>query len=173
MELQQYLRVALRYWRSIIAAFLIVVALAFGVTALQRPTYAAESSLFLTVDSGSTAGELSQGATYAERTVTSYIQVATTATVLEPVIAELGLGVTARELAAHLTVMSPASTQIITVTALDPDPARAAALSNAVTRSLLATVDRLSPVGAGDRRLVSATVIDEALPPTSPASPRP
>lgn len=173
MELQQYLRILRRYWRSVLATFFVVLALAAGFTLLQRPTYTADSSIFLTVDSGSTAGELSNGAAYAERTVTSYVQVATTAMVLQPVIDELGLDTTVQELSKKLTVTSPASTQIITVAASDGDANQAARLSGAVARTLLATVDELSPAGPDGRRLVSATVIDEATPPTTPSSPRP
>lgn len=91
MELQQYLQILRRYWRSAVATLLACITLAAGYTLLQGPTYTATSSVFLTVESGGTAGELSQGATYAERTVTSYVKVATTAVVLQPVIDEMSL----------------------------------------------------------------------------------
>ena len=173
MELQQYLRVLRRYWRSILATLFVTVALAAGATILQRPVYTADASLFLTVDSGGTAGELSQGATYAERTVTSYVQVATSAMVLQPVIEELGLDVSPQALAQRLTISSPASTQIITVAAADGSPDQAAALANAVTRTLLGTVDELSPAAPDGRKLVSATIIQDASAPSAPSAPRP
>ncbi|MBK8463261.1 MAG: polysaccharide biosynthesis tyrosine autokinase [Nigerium sp.] len=173
MELQQYLQILRRYWRSTLATLLTCIVLAASYTLLQPPTYTATSSVFLTVESGGTAGELSQGATYAERTVTSYVKVATTAVVLQPVIDELSLDLTPEQLARKLTVTSPTSTQIITVTASDDSPTQAAALSNAVSQKLLAAVDELAPAGPGGARLVSATVIDSAAAPASPASPRP
>lgn len=173
MELQQYLQILRRYWRSTLATLLACIVLAASYTLLQTPTYTATSSVFLTVESGGTAGELSQGATYAERTVTSYVKVATTAVVLQPVIDELSLDLTPERLARKLTVTSPASTQIITVTASDDSPTQAAALSNAVAQKLLAAVDELAPAGPDGARLVSATIIDSAAAPASPASPRP
>lgn len=173
MELEQYLRVLRDYWRSGLATLLACVALAAAFTLLQNPTYAASSSVFLTVESGGTAGELSQGATYAERQVKSFVSVATTAIVLDPVIDELGLKTTPSGLAKRLTVTSPTATSVIKVSALDGTPEGAAKLSDAVAESLLAAVSELSPPGPDGTKLVSATIIDRALVPTSPASPQP
>ncbi len=173
MELQQYLQILRRYWRSALATLLGCIIVAAGYTLLQRPTYMASSSVFLTVESGGTAGELSQGATYAERTVTSYVKVATTAVVLQPVIDELALDVTPDQLARKLAVASPSATQIITVTASDDSASQAAALSNAVAEKLLIAVAELAPAGPDGARLVSATIIDHAPTPLTPASPRP
>ena len=75
MELQEYLRILRDYWRSTLAVLFLCVALSAGFTLLQAPTYTANSAVFLTVESGGTAGELSQGATYAERQVKSYVTV--------------------------------------------------------------------------------------------------
>lgn len=173
MELQQYLQIVRRYWRSCLATVFLCVALAAGFTLLQSPTYTAKSSVFVTVESGDTAGELSQGATYSERQVTSFAKVATTAKVLQPVIEKLRLDVTPAQLAKHVTVTTPASTSIIEVSATDDEPEQAAAIANGVAASLLVAVEELSPPGANGARLVSATVIDGALVPASPSAPRP
>lgn len=173
MELQQYLQIVRRYWRSTLATVLACIVLAALFTLLQKPTYTSTSSVFLTVESGGTAGELSQGATYAERQVTSYVSVATTALVLDPVIQELGLDTTPARLASQLSVSAPSSTSIIKISAEDGSPTGAAELSNAVANSLLNAVDELAPPGPEGNRLVSATIIDSALVPTSPSAPRP
>ncbi len=173
MELQQYLRIVRRYWRSTLATFLLCIALAAAFTLVQSPTYTSSSSIFVTVESGGTAGELSQGATYAERQVTSYANVATTALVLQPVIDELGLNIVPKKLAEGVSVSSPTGTSIIEITASDESAAGAAAISNAVADSLVRSVDELAPPGPEGNRLVSATVIDRALVPPSPSAPRP
>ncbi|SDL81876.1 polysaccharide biosynthesis tyrosine autokinase [Tessaracoccus oleiagri] len=173
MELQQYLQIVRRYWRSTLATVLACIVLAALFTLLQKPTYTSTSSVFLTVESGGTAGELSQGATYAERQVTSYVSVATTALVLDPVIQELELDSTPARLAGKLSVSAPASTSIIKIAAEDDSATGAAELSNAVANSLLNAVDELAPPGPEGNRLVSATVIDSALIPASPSAPRP
>lgn len=125
MEIQQFLKFLRRYWRSALAVLLLCIAAAAGLTLLQTPSYSATSSVFLTVDSGGSAGELSQGATYAERTVTSYVKVATTEVVLRPVIDELGLNTTLVDLREDLTISSPTGTSILNVTARDDDPEQA------------------------------------------------
>lgn len=173
MELQEYLRILRDYWRSALATLLLCVALTAGFTLLQKSTYTATSSVFLTVQSGGSAGELSQGATYAERQVASYVKVTTTASVLQPVIDELGLDTTPAKLADKLTVTSPSATSIVNIAAQDGDPQQAATLSNAVANSLLGAVDELSPPGPDGSRLVSASVIDPAVAPVGPTSPRP
>lgn len=173
MELQEYLRILRDYWRSALATLFLCVALTAGYTMLQTPVYTATSAVFLTVESGGTAGELSQGATYAERQVKSYVTVATTAVVLQPVIDELRLDVKPGQLARQLTVTSPTATSVIKISAQDTDPQQAARLSNAVAESLQDAVQELSPPGPDGVRMVSATVIDQAVTPTSPTAPRP
>ncbi|MHA6509043.1 YveK family protein [Tessaracoccus sp. Y1736] len=122
MEFEQFLRILRRYWTSTLAALLVCVIVAALVTLLQKPTYTPISSVFISVDSGGTAGELSQGATYAERQVKSYVEVATSAIVLEPVIGELNLATSAAALKEALTVSSPTATSIIRIEARDTDP---------------------------------------------------
>src|SRR5690606_24915978 len=102
-----------------------------------------------------------------------YVRVATTAMVMQPVIDELGLHLTPQQLADRLTITSPASTSIITVTAQDGDATRVAAISNAVSNSLLTAVDDLAPAGPDGTQLVSATIIDDAITPSGPSAPRP
>lgn len=173
MELQQYLRIVRLYWRSAIATLLLCVVVAAAVTLVQKPAYTASSVLFLAVESGDSAGELSQGATYAERQVKSFVSVATTTVVLQPVISELGLDITAGQLAKKLAVTSPPATSLINVSVTDGDPAQAARIADAVAVSLTRAVDELSPSGASEVGLVAATVIDPAVAPTSPTAPRP
>ena len=91
MELQQYLKVFRDYWRSILATLFVVVMATAGYTLLQAPTYTATATVFVAVESGDSAGELSQGASYAERQVQSFVQVVETAAILDQVIDELKL----------------------------------------------------------------------------------
>ena len=173
MELQHYLHIIRRYWRSALATVFVCIAFAAASTIIQKPTYTATATVFLIVESGDSAGELSQGATYAERQVKSFIAVTASAVVLQPVIDDLGLAGTPSKLAGSLTVASPSATSIIEITAQDADPQQAAVLVNAVSGSLLDAVDELAPASSDGTRLVSARVIDEALVPATPSAPRP
>ncbi len=173
MELHQYLSIVRRHWRSVIATLLICVVVAAAITFAQKPVYTASSALFLTVESGDSAGELSQGATYAERQVESFVSVATTSVVLTPVIEYLSLDLTPLQLADKLAVTSPTATSLIDVSATDGDPMQAARVADAVAISLARAVDQLSPNDGSGTGLVAASVIDPAVAPTTPTTPRP
>ncbi|WP_182174583.1 polysaccharide biosynthesis tyrosine autokinase [Flaviflexus equikiangi] len=173
MELQQYLKIFRDYWRSIVATLLLVVAAVAGYTVLQTPVYNASASVFVIVESGETAGELSQGASYAERQVQSFVQVTETAVVLQPVIDELGMDTTPKALAGRISVTSPNSTSLISVSVSGTDPAEIAELTDAVAASLVTTVNELSPTTMEGQGLVRATVIDPAVVPSSPSAPKP
>ncbi|NLA28706.1 MAG: polysaccharide biosynthesis tyrosine autokinase [Propionibacterium sp.] len=172
MELQQYLRIVRDYWRSILASLFICIVVAAGVTLMQTPMYSTSSSVFITVESGGTAGELSQGANYAERQVNSFINVTTSEIVLQPAIDQLGLDTTPTRLAKALEVSSPANTSVIKIAAKDPSPEQASLLANTVAANLEEAVTSLAPPGPDGTRLVTATVINSAPIPASPVSPR-
>lgn len=173
MELQDYLRIVRHYWRSFLSTALLCISLAAGFTLLQSPTYTASSSIFLSVEGGGTAGELSQGASYAERQVKSYVNVATTAMVLQPVIDDLGLELTPAQLAKRMTVSSPTATSVIDIAVNDGDPELATRIANAVAASLQQAVVELTPEGPDGTGMVAASVIDPAVVPSTPTSPRP
>lgn len=173
MELQDYLRIVRHYWRSFLSTALLCISLAAGFTLLQSPTYTASSSIFLSVEGGGTAGELSQGASYAERQVKSYVNVATTAMVLQPVIDDLGLELTPAQLAQRMTVSSPTATSVIDIAVNDGDPELATRIANAVAASLQQAVVELTPEGPDGTGMVAASVIDPAVVPSTPTSPRP
>jgi len=173
MPLNEYLQIIRQYWRSTVATILVCIALAAGVTLLQSPTYTSQATVFLTVASGDSASDLSQGASYSERTVTSYVQVATTEVVLQPVIEELGLDTTPAKLAEDLSISAPSSTSLITIQANAGDAEDSAVLANAVAQSLLNAVEDLSPQSSSGEQLVSASTINTALPPSTPTSPNP
>lgn len=173
MDLQSYLRVLRGYWRSIVTLSLLGIILAGAVSLVQDPSYSGSASIFVAVESGGSAGELSQGASYAEQQVQSYARVATTSVVLQPVIDRLGLDETSGDLAERLSVSPHTGTSIIQVTAEDDDADEAAVLANSVAASLTAVIENLSPAGPSGDRLVKATVIEPAIAPDTPTSPRP
>lgn len=173
MELQQYLKIFRDYWRSILATLFVVVMATAGYTLMQAPTYTATATVFVTVESGDSAGELSQGASYAERQVQSFVQVVETAAVLDPVIDEFSIDATSRSLSEQISASSPNSTSLIDITANGGNATETADLANAVAASLVVTVDNLAPTSSNGQGLVSASVIDPATVPNTPSAPKP
>lgn len=172
MELADYWGILRKHWRSITALTFVAILAAAAFSLLTAPTYTATTSVFLSVKSVSSTGELSSGSTFAENQVQSFARVARTPIVLQPVIDDLGLDVTSEELAESLTVTVPVNTATIDLAVVDGDPAQAAAIAAAVGESTVEIVKELSPPAADGSELVVATIIRPATVPTSPTTPK-
>ncbi|MCC6498516.1 MAG: polysaccharide biosynthesis tyrosine autokinase [Propionibacteriaceae bacterium] len=171
MELTDYLRVLRKYWVSVVAILLAGVGAAAAASMLMTPIYTASAGVFLTVNSGATAGELNQGSTYAENQVRSYAQVVTAPVVLQPVIDRLRLGVTAVELADQVTATVPINTAIVNIDVTGADAPLTADTANAIAQQLTVVVDELSPQSQ-EGKTVKATIISPASVPVEWTSPR-
>lgn len=172
MGLHDYLSILRKYWISVAAVFLAGTMAGALVSLISKPTYTATTSIFLTVQSGSSAGELNQGSTYAENQVRSYARVVTKPIVLQPVIDRLELDETPELLAERVTASVPVNTAIIEIEVTDGEPVRTADIANEVGRQVVRIVDALSPAGAGGSKTVEATVIAPASVPAAWTSPR-
>src|SRR3954454_3712872 len=150
MKTVHVLRLFLRHW---IAIGLITLAVGVGVfafSATRTPQYTATSSLYFTVAAGATPVGLSQGSTYLQDQMDSFGELATSPVVLNPVIDNLRLTTTVKDLARSITAVTPRNTVILHVSATDRDPRTAASIANAVTTQLsaeLANVGPKSPTG--------------------------
>lgn len=171
MELSDYLRILRKYWRSITAVTLSGILLAAVITLFTKPTYTSEASLFFSIRSASNVNELNAGSNFAENQVQSFAKVARTDIVLQPVIDELGLGVTTARLAQDIAVIIPAKTATLDLAVEADTPAKAAEIATAVASRLIATVDELSPPAADGTKPVLATVIMQPRVPAAPSSP--
>lgn len=172
MELTDYLRVLRKYWISILLVTLGGVAVAGGASMLMRPVFTASASIFFTVHTSGTAGELNSGSTYASNQVKSYAELTTTPIVLDPVISSLGLDITAAELGERITASAPTSTAIINIEVTGNDAEETAQISNEVARQLIVVVDELSPETTDGTKVVRATIVSAASVPTEWTSPR-
>ncbi|MEW1965891.1 polysaccharide biosynthesis tyrosine autokinase [Micrococcus sp. NPDC078436] len=173
MDLQQYLQTFRKYWRSILTVLSVCVGAALVFTFLQTPKYSSTSSALIAVDTAASPGELSSGALYAERQVSSFVALADSALVLDPVIDELGLNVTPQALRSRVSVSSPAGTSIVDVTVTDTNAGRAAEIANAITASLKNVTSDVVPTGPDGDEIVTVTVVEPAAESSRPVSPRP
>ncbi|MCT2008031.1 polysaccharide biosynthesis tyrosine autokinase [Micrococcus lylae] len=173
MDLQQYLQTFRKYWRSTLAVLLLCTGAAVAFTYVQTPKYSSTSSALIAVDTAASAGELSSGAIYAERQVSSFVALADSALVLEPVIDELGLDVTPQALRSRVSVSAPAGTSIVDVTVTDTNAVRASEIANAITASLKNVTSDVVPTGPDGDEIVTVTVVEPATESSRPVSPRP
>ncbi|RMB58145.1 polysaccharide biosynthesis tyrosine autokinase [Tessaracoccus antarcticus] len=172
MSLQDYLKTILRNWVLIFVVGVIGAAVGFGVALTTPEQYRSTSSLLVTSDRGDSPSELVQGSTYAENLVTTYVVLAKTEIVLQPVIDELGLASTVQSLASVVSADSPLNTVIIDIHADSQDPALSQRISSAVAASLVRVVtSEVSPTAEDGTATIKLTTIQSANLPKYPFAP--
>lgn len=95
-----------------------------------------------------------------------YIQIITSRTVLEKVIAQQGLDVTVADLKSRISATKKTDTRMIDITVTDTDPLRAQAIANTVYE---VAAERIVEVIKLDN--IAVTRVDEASLPAGPSSP--
>lgn len=173
MNLRAYVAVLVKRGWLIVSVLVLSLAAAAASILLMTPTYRATAQLFVStqISSGNLNQELFQGSNFSSDRVKSYSELVNSPTVLEPVIAELNLPVTAPELAARVTAKVPLETVLIDISATSDSPEGAAALANAVSNSLANVVGQLETSTTRGSSPVKATVVTPAVVPPSPAFP--
>ncbi|WP_375426344.1 polysaccharide biosynthesis tyrosine autokinase [uncultured Friedmanniella sp.] len=171
MNLASTLRLLLRHWLFIILVTLLVGAGVYAVSSTREAQYTATTSEYFTISVGQSAAELAQGSNYVLDQMPSFGQLATSPSVLNPVIDDLGLQTTVKQLSRTITVTTPRNTVVMQINAVDPDPARAAAIANAIGSQLSNAVDSVGPKLPNGKSLVTVQSIQTAIPPTVQSSP--
>jgi capsular exopolysaccharide synthesis family protein len=171
LDLRDYLRVVRRNWILITATALAGLLLGGVATSLTKPTYTAETQLFVSISSSGSVQELQQGNTFTQARVQSYVKTVASPAVLQPAIDSLGLTVTPAELADRVKSTTDLNTVLINIAVVDQSPVQAAAIAQAVANSLIATVERLEKPKNGDSSPVSLSVITPAVAPSVPSAP--
>ncbi|MDR7184919.1 capsular exopolysaccharide synthesis family protein [Microbacterium trichothecenolyticum] len=171
MELTDYIRILRKNWVIIVVATLVGIGVAAAWSLTRTPQYEAQSTVFVSTQSGSTIQDLQQGSNFTQSRVQTYTNLVTTPIVMNPVIAELGLGMTASELSAEVEASAALNTTLITITVTGADPVQAADVANALGASLKSVVERLETPNGTDTSPVRVERVKDALPPLSPSSP--
>lgn len=155
----------------IVSATLLGVLAGGVLTYVIKPTYTADTQLFVAIQNSGSAQELQQGNTFTQARVQSYVKTVTTPIVLQPVIDTLGLDVTTDELASRVKGSTDTATVIINISVQDYSPVQAAAIAQAVAESLVRAVDTLEKPKTSGTSPVSLSVVTPAAAPASPSSP--
>ena len=174
MELRDYLRILQKNWILIVACVLVGIAGASTVSISTTPEYVSTTDLYVSVGSGagSASSELVQGTSFARQAVASYVSIVTSASVLDPVIDELDLKMSSRQLASTVTATSPPNTVLLQITVTNADSGLAAEIANSIGTNLANVVVNVleKPEGAGES-LVRITTVQQAVASADPSSP--
>lgn len=171
MEFQEYLRVVVKHWKAVAVITLLAVGAAIGLAAVTTPLYRAHTAIFFSVADGDSFSELAQGSTYSQRQVVSFAELAGSPIVMDPVIRDLGLKVSAGELKEQIAASIPTDTSIVNLAVTDPDPEQAALIANTLAKQLQVASFKLSPKHKNGEAMVQATVTTPAVVPGTPISP--
>lgn len=171
MDVRDFTRIVRRNW--ILMTCLTLGGLLAGglASVLVKPTYAAETQLFVAIQSSGSVQELQQGNSFGQARVQSYVKTVTTPIVLQPAIDALGLPLTAQQLAHQVKATSDLNTVLVTIAVVDTSPVQAAAIAQAVADSLVDAVDSLEKPKAGGTSPVSLSIVTPAQVPSSPSAP--
>lgn len=171
LDIRDYLRILRRHWILILAASLAGVLIGGLASVLTRPTYVADTQLFVAIQGSGSVQELQQGNTFSQARVQSYVKTVNSPVVLQPAIDALGLGVTSQELATRVKASTDVNTVLINISVEDNSPVQAAAVAQAVGTSLIKAVDTLEKPRSGGTSPVSLSIIKPATAPTAPSAP--
>ncbi|TXK16209.1 polysaccharide biosynthesis tyrosine autokinase [Microbacterium wangchenii] len=171
MELSDYIRILRKNWLVIVATTLIGISVAAGYSLTRTPMYEASSRVFVSTQAGGSVAELQQGGSFALQRVGTYVQLAESPLVLNPVIAELDLEGTADSLAEQISASSPLNSFLIDISVEDADPVMAADLANAIAASLTTAVESIEMRDEQAASPVQLSRVKDALPPTKAVSP--
>lgn len=171
LHLKDYLRIARRRWIAIVVCALLGLAGGGAAAMLTTPVYTSQTQLFVASGSTETILERQQSSLFILSRTHSYVGMASTPTVLQPAIAELGLDMTPSTLAEHVNASVDSNTVLITLEVTDGTPQGAADLATAVSESLVAAVDDVEGLSSDGDPLVSLTVVTPATLPALPSQP--
>ncbi len=172
MGLSGYLAVLRARWAMVAAVTAVCLAFAAVLSFAATPQYVATAEVFLSVKVGGTAAQLSRATTYSQDLARTYAELATSRTVLEPVIRALRLDLTTDQVAAMVTARAPVREVVVEIAVRDSSPGRATALANAVATQLSRVGAELAPQ-VSDRSLpVQANTVTPAVVPTFAVYPR-
>ena len=174
MQARDFLDVLRRRWLAVVAVVVICTGAAAAVEYHATPQYRADAKVYFSIKTSTTGtgNDLSQGSAYVQGQVLTYATLATTPTVLVPVIAELKLKQTPTQLAGQISASVLPNTVVVTVQATSSSPRLAASLANSVAQQLGVAVAALAPVDAtGASRIVARTIATAPVPKV-PATPK-
>jgi len=137
VDLRRYLAIGRTWFPLVIASVLLAAGAAFVASSLQEKVYEAKSTLIVGQSLSGVNPDYSQ-LLASQRLSTTYAAVVKTRPNAAAVIEELALDETPDDLLKRVVAEAPADSTLVTITAQDSDPERAAAIANAFADQLIA-----------------------------------
>jgi len=157
----------------IVAATLVAALAGLGLSRLVVPRYESSAQLFVsTANTPDSSGGLYSGGLYSQQRMASYAQLAKTQQLAQKVVDATKLPITAEQLVGETTVLPASDTVVLTLVVNDASPEMARDLANGLADQLAKLVAELETPAGSTAPFVQATVVQKALLPSVPVSPR-
>ena len=173
MTFTEYLTVLQRRWRVWAPILVMGIAVALAIGAMVPVKYTAVSTSFVTVTESPNAGSggVFQNSQFAVQRVKSYAPLSSSPEVLQPVIDQLDLNMTIRQLREMVEVTSPPETVLLQVAVTDRNADRAARIADAISIQLAELIEALETPRERPVSLVKVSLTQPAEVPVRPSSP--
>ncbi len=158
-------------WYVVVVCTLLGAVASFGYSMTLAPLYTASAGLYFTLNFGNTASDLAQGSTYTSNQMLSFGMLATSPAVLDGVIDDLDLDLSAQQLAKQVSVSTPRDTVVMEISVSSADPDRAAQIANSTASHLTRVVEQYAPRSAQNKATVTVRTIEPAVAPLYQSSP--
>jgi non-specific protein-tyrosine kinase len=137
VDLRRQIVVVRAWFPLLVVSVMLAAGAAFVVSSLQQKVYEARATLIVGQSLSALSPDYNQ-LLVSQRLSTTYAAVATTRPILNAVIGQLGLDVSSDQLLKRVQADAPTDSTLLTITAQDPNPDRAAAIANALADQLIA-----------------------------------
>ena len=137
MDLRRQIAIIRAWFPLLVLSVLLAAGAAFAVSSQLPKVYEAKATLNVGQSLSAVNPDYSQ-VLVSQNLSATYATVATTRPILNAVIAQLGLGVTSDDLLNRVRADAPSASTLLSITAQDAVPARAAAIANAMATQLIA-----------------------------------
>jgi capsular polysaccharide biosynthesis protein len=176
LDLREYLLLAARNWLVLVASVLVGLVTAGVLVLTATPQYESRAQVLFTAQDAANGRDLAYAGTYLQSRIQTYKDLATSPTVLSPVIEELELDESPSDLAERTEIEVSQIKTVVGITVHDPSAKDAAATANAVADALLAAVTQLEtdPTPTAETARVAGAVVgpaEEASDPSDPNAP--
>ena len=173
MDLHDCIEVLRKRWRWAVLGLVVAVGVSVLATVLMPRKYTSQTQLFFATTGAQSNADINEGSSFTQQQMKSFAQVATSRSVLQPVIDKLDLGVTPAKLAQRITATVGANTVVMDLSVEAASPQSAQLIAGELSNQLVTVVEGLSPVRADGTAFIKVSTIAAPNLPIAPSSPQP
>lgn len=172
MDIRDHLLALRKYWWMVVLVLVLAVVAAAVVTTNATRLYVTSVTFFVKTPADQ-LNLAAQGDSFGQKRVNSYLQLAGTDRLLEPVLAETGLDLTQAQLAEMISATADPNTVLLQVQVTDSDPGRAMSIAESIAVVFVEVVGDLESEENSAVQMVRLELVSGPTLDPTPVTPRP